>query len=188
MSSKSIFFGIVAIVFFIVAAACGFQFGAEVIERLRLPGSNFDGPGERMVEVPEAGMYTLWLDSTITVDGVLRRTGGTLPDGAEISARMADGTQIEVRHSGNETVSINGDTRVAIAKLEIPAAGELLIATSGFDEPLGFRLDQFDFMKEFLSMMGWAAGAGAAALVAVLCVILAIFSRSRPTVPPPLRG
>ena len=153
--------------------------GAILLQGLGGWSTTLQGPGITEVQIPEAGDYRLWHESSTEIDGRLQVVEDALPSGSSIEIRDARSRTIPIEpQAGNLTVESGSSRRVAIGKTTIPAAGDYLVAIEGFETPRQFRVSQIRFFDHLLRALVFGIP-GLLLLVGALTWALFISIRSR---------
>ncbi|NEZ04951.1 hypothetical protein G4Y73_12405 [Wenzhouxiangella sp. XN201] len=139
--------------------------------------TSFQGPGSADIDVPGSGDYRLWHESRTIIDGRLQVVDDELPTGTAIEFTNARGATIPLLSiRGSMSQDFGSTRRVAVGRVEIPAAGTYTVTTTGFADPRKFRLSEIRLLEHFLRALLFALP-GALLTIAALVWAIVIASR-----------
>jgi hypothetical protein len=122
--------------------------------------TTFQGPGLVEVEIPAAGDYRLWHEARTIIDGRLHRVDDELPSGATIEFTDARGNTVPVQSvRGSMSQELGNTRRVALGRIEFPAAGTYTASFTGFEKTRQFRLSEIRFLDHLLRALLFAVPA-----------------------------
>lgn len=141
--------------------------------------TSFQGPGSTEIEFPAAGEYRLWHESKTIIDGRLHHIGDDLPAGSSIEFNDARGRVVPLQAiRGSMSQEMGSTRRVALGRIEVPAAGTYTVTTTGFDEPRRFRLSEIRFLDHFLRALLFGLPGAVLALAALAWgIVIAVRGR-----------
>ncbi|QOC22392.1 hypothetical protein IC757_15495 [Wenzhouxiangella sp. AB-CW3] len=131
--------------------------------------TTFQGPGSVEIEVPAGGDYRLWHDSKTMIDGRVHEVDDDLPSGSSLRFTDTDGDRVPVEPvRGSMSQEIGDSRRVAVGRIEFPAAGTYTAISEGFDDTRQFRLSEIRFFEHFLRALLFGIPGAALFVVALI--------------------
>lgn len=123
--------------------------------------TTFRGPGQVAVEIPAAGDYRLWHEAKTIIDGRVHSVDDELPSGASIELADGRGNTIAIQPiRGSMSQEIGNIRRVALGRVEFPAADTYTATMTGFDDQLQFRISEIRLFEHFLRALLFALPGG----------------------------
>jgi hypothetical protein len=150
------------------------------------PDISFGGPGEYHLVTPVASVFTVWHESTTTIDGVYSVREARLPPGTEIVIEHA-GKIIPARVCGSNRTGGSAGDKSSVLSFTAPEPGDYLVKASGFQEKRSFGITRGNGIGPVFAVIGWFIGAGFSILVFLAFLILRL-AKIFPQQPKPPRG